>query len=161
MTIAYVGIGSNLDEPRQQVKTALDELARMEGTKLLRHSSLYRTAPMGYARQPDFVNAVAEIETTLAAESLLAELQAIEARHRRVRSFPDAPRTLDLDLLLYGEERLTSQALSVPHPRMQERAFVLAPLVEIAPHAAIPGVGAARDCLARCAGQTIEKMSGG
>ena len=159
MTIAYVGIGSNLDEPQQQVLQAMEELGRLPDTAVTRKSSLYRTAPVGYAAQPDFVNAVAELDTSLAAESLLTELQAIEERHQRVRSFPNAPRTLDLDLLLYGEEHVISKTLSVPHPRMHERAFVLAPLVEIAPQVAIPGVGPARGCLARCAGQHVERIA--
>ncbi|MGQ0653195.1 MAG: 2-amino-4-hydroxy-6-hydroxymethyldihydropteridine diphosphokinase [Betaproteobacteria bacterium] len=160
MTTAYVGIGSNLHDPRRQVRQALDELARIRETKLTGQSSFYRTAPLGYAAQADFVNAVARLDTALGAEALLGELQAIEARHQRVRSFADAPRTLDLDLLLYGEATLSTGQLTVPHPRMHERAFVLAPLVEIAPDAVIPGVGAAADCLARCSGQGIEKIDG-
>jgi 2-amino-4-hydroxy-6-hydroxymethyldihydropteridine diphosphokinase len=161
VTIAYVGIGSNLQEPRQQVLQAMDELNGLPDTAVTKRSSLYRTAPMGYAAQADFVNAVAELDTALPAESLLQQLKAIEVRHERVRSFPNAPRTLDLDLLLYGDARKAGERLTLPHPRMHERAFVLAPLVEIAPQAAIPGIGAARDCLARCAGQGIEKISPG
>ena len=159
MTTAYVGVGSNLQDPEKQVRQAFDELAGIEGTKLTRKSSLYRTAPMGYAAQPDFVNAVAEVETKLPAEALLDRLQEIEAAHRRERSFANAPRTLDLDLLLYGDAAIATERLSIPHPRMHERAFVLAPLVEIAPLAAIPGVGPARECLARCRGQEIERIA--
>ena len=133
MTIAYVGIGSNLDQPRAQVTSAFDELDRLPHTRVVRKSSLYRSAPVGYAAQPDFVNAVAQLETGLPAERLLAELQHIEARHGRSRSFANAPRTLDLDLLLFGEATLQSPGLTVPHPRMHERAFVLEPLLEIAP----------------------------
>lgn len=133
MTTAYVGIGSNLNDPRAQVLQAFGELDALPRTRVVRKSSLYRTAPMGHAVQPDFINAVAQIETGLPAERLLAELQDVEARHGRARSFPNAPRTLDLDILLFGNATIQSGALTVPHPRMHERAFVLKPLLEIAP----------------------------
>jgi 2-amino-4-hydroxy-6-hydroxymethyldihydropteridine diphosphokinase len=134
VTIAYVGIGSNLDHPRAHVMSAFDELDKLPHTRVVRKSSLYRSAPVGYAAQPDFVNAVAQLETGLPAERLLAELQEVEARHGRKRSFANAPRTLDLDLLLYGSLSLALPQLTIPHPRMHERAFVLEPLLEIAPH---------------------------
>jgi len=133
VTIAFVGIGSNLEDPEQQVKNAFAELDRLPHTRVVRRSSLYRSAPVGYDAQPDFINAVVQLETGLAAERLLAELQALEARHGRARSFPNAPRTLDLDLLLFGDARRSSPELTLPHPRMHERAFVLRPLLEIAP----------------------------
>ena len=158
MTLAYIGIGSNLDEPRSQVERAFDELARLPRTRLLARSSLYRSAPVGYGAQPDFVNAVAALDTALAARELLRELQAIESRHARKRSFANAPRTLDLDLLLFGNASIDEPHLQVPHPRMHERAFVLAPLLEIAPQALIPGRGSAAERLAACAGQKVEKM---
>ena len=134
MTLAYVGIGSNLGDPRAHVMQAFDELDRLPHTRVVKKSSLYRSAPVGYADQPDFVNAVAQLETGLPAERLLAEMQDVEARHGRRRSFPNAPRTLDLDLLLFGNLTLDTPALRIPHPRMHERAFVLKPLLEIAPH---------------------------
>ena len=150
MTVAYVGIGSNLDDPRAQVLEAFDELDRMPHTRVVKKSSLYRSAPLGFAAQPDFVNAVAQLETGLPAERLLAELQAIEARQGRSRSFANAPRTLDLDLLLFGNARVDSATLKVPHPRMHERAFVLQPLLEIAPE--LPyGLDA-------CADQQVERI---
>jgi 2-amino-4-hydroxy-6-hydroxymethyldihydropteridine diphosphokinase len=132
VTTAYVGIGSNLKDPRAQVLQAFNQLDGLPHTRVVKKSSLYRSAPMGHGPQPDFINAVAQVETGLPAERLLAELQEIEARHGRQRSFPNAPRTLDLDLLLYGNARIASPALTVPHPRMHERAFVLKPLLEIA-----------------------------
>lgn len=138
MTTAYIGLGSNLDDPVRHVETALAELDRLPHTRVVRRSSLHRTAPVGYADQPDFINAVAELETDLPPERLLDELQALEARHGRVRSFRNAPRTLDLDLLLYGDLILETERLTVPHPRMRERAFVLEPLREIAPDLEIP-----------------------
>jgi 2-amino-4-hydroxy-6-hydroxymethyldihydropteridine diphosphokinase len=159
VTIAYIGLGSNLAEPRSQVESALGELDALPRTRLVARSSLYRTAPVGYAAQPDFVNAVAAVETGLGAHELLHELQALEAAHERRRSFPDAPRTLDLDLLLFGDERIADRGLVVPHARMHERAFVLAPLVEIAPDAVIPGRGAARDLLERCRDQDLERIA--
>ena len=158
MTIAYVGIGSNLEEPETQVRKAFDELDRMPHTRLVKKSSLYRSAPLGHGAQPDFVNAVAQLETGLPAERLLAELQEIEARHGRRRSFANAPRTLDLDVLLYGERSLELPGLKVPHPRMHERAFVLKPLTEISPTLAIPGLGSAKALLDSCKDQETERI---
>ena len=158
MTIAYVGIGSNLGEPETQVRKAIDELDRMPHTRLVKKSSLYRSAPVGHAEQPDFVNAVAQLETGLPAERLLAELQEIEARHGRRRSFANAPRTLDLDLLLFGNANLRSPDLTIPHPRMHERAFVLKPLTEISPTVAIPGLGSAKALLDSCKDQETERI---
>jgi len=135
---AYVALGSNLQDPVRQVESALEELDRLPETRLVKRSSLYRTAPVGYAEQPDFVNAVAQLETRLPADRLLDQLQAVEARHGRTRSFPNAPRTLDLDLLLYGDLVLRSERLTLPHPRMRERDFVLIPLREIAPDLELP-----------------------
>jgi 2-amino-4-hydroxy-6-hydroxymethyldihydropteridine diphosphokinase len=152
VTTAYVGVGSNLNDPRAQVLQAFTELDGLPNTRVVRKSSLYRSAPMGHAAQPDFVNAVAQVETGLPAERLLAELQAVEARHGRERSFPNAPRTLDLDLLLYGTARIASPALTVPHPRMHERAFVLKPLLEIAPQ--LPFTAQ----LDACADQEVERI---
>ncbi len=159
MTVAYVGLGSNLGEPRQHLTLALRELDAVPHTRLVKASSLYRSAPVGYADQPEFLNAVAQLETGLPAARLLAELQGIEARHGRSRSFANAPRTLDLDLLLFGKEEIRGESLEVPHPRMHERAFVLQPLLEIAPQAVIPGRGPASELLPRCAGQSVERIA--
>lgn len=150
MTLAFVGIGSNLDDPRAQVLRAFEELEALPHTRLVKKSSLYRSTPVGYAAQPDFVNAVAQLETGLPAERLLAELQAIELRHGRSRSFANAPRTLDLDILLYGDLGLASPSLEIPHPRMRERAFVLKPLLEIAPQLPFSLDG--------CANQDVERI---
>lgn len=158
MTEVYIGLGANLGDAAQQLKSAIAALGALPQTRLLRASSLYRTAPVGYLDQPDFINAVAQIETELAPHALLAHLRDIEQRYGRVRSFKDAPRTLDLDMLLYGAQRIDDETLSVPHPRMHQRAFVLAPLTEIAPDCEIPGQGLARDCLAQCADQTISRI---
>ncbi|MEZ5662825.1 MAG: 2-amino-4-hydroxy-6-hydroxymethyldihydropteridine diphosphokinase [Burkholderiaceae bacterium] len=131
---AYVGLGANLgDDPARAVRDALQALAQdIAGVRLIRASSLYRTAPVD-AGGPDYINAVAEVATTLTAPALLDALQAVENAAGRQRPYRHAPRTLDLDLLLYGSGCIDSARLTVPHPRMRERAFVLVPLHEIAP----------------------------
>jgi 2-amino-4-hydroxy-6-hydroxymethyldihydropteridine diphosphokinase len=159
VTLAYVGLGSNLDDPVRQVLQAFDELDGLPRTRVVKRSSLFRTAPVGHAAQPDYVNAVARLETGLPAERLLDELQRIEAAHGRRRSFPNAPRTLDLDLLLFGELQLSSERLRVPHPRLHERAFVLEPLVELDPELVIPGLGPARDWRAGTRGQGVQRLA--
>jgi len=159
MTLAYVGLGANLGEPQQQLRQAMAELAALPETRVTARSSLYRSAPLGYAGQPDFFNAVAALETQLEPEALLGGLQAIESRHGRERSFANAPRTLDLDLLLYGDRTLATPQLTLPHPRMHERAFVLHPLVEIAPEVVIPGLGKAAERLPACRDQVVERAA--
>jgi len=129
---AFVALGANLGDAVATVQRALQTLARTPGLRLIKASSLYRTAPVD-ATGPDFINAVAEVATTLTAPDLLDALQAIEAAEGRERPYRNAPRTLDLDVLLYGDARIDSPRLTVPHPRMQERAFVLVPLAEVAP----------------------------
>jgi 2-amino-4-hydroxy-6-hydroxymethyldihydropteridine diphosphokinase len=160
VTLAYVGIGSNLGESIAQVESAFEELGRIRHTSLAARSSVYRSQPVGYADQPEFFNAVAALETTLEPLQLLQELQAIEARHGRRRSFPNAPRTLDLDLLLHGQAVVQRPELTVPHPRMHQREFVLKPLTEIAPDIEIPGIGAAKARLGACGDQGVEKIIG-
>jgi 2-amino-4-hydroxy-6-hydroxymethyldihydropteridine diphosphokinase len=159
--IAFVGLGANLAHPRRQLARAVQRLARIPRTRLLRVSGNFLTAPLGApAPQPDYVNAVAAIATALSPRALLAQLLAIERRHgrRREANMPrNASRSLDLDLLLYGRRQLTLPALILPHPRMHERAFVLRPLVEIAPAATIPGHGLARHLLPRVRGQRIAR----
>ena len=158
MTVAFVGLGANVGDPREQLIAAFGALAALPQTRLTGRSSLYRSAPLGYAAQADFVNAVARIETGLSAQALLAALLSIEQRQGRSRSFANAPRTLDADLLLYGELRIDTPALTVPHPRMHERAFVLAPLLEVDPAAAIPGRGPAATCLEACRAQRVARF---
>lgn len=130
--VAYVGLGANLGEPLATVGQALRDLAAVPGVLSLRHSALYGSSPVD-ATGPDYVNAVAELHTTLSAPALLATLQALENDAGRQRPYRNAPRTLDLDVLLYGSARIQSPKLTVPHPRMVERAFVLRPLHELAP----------------------------
>lgn len=155
---AFLGLGSNLEDPQRQILTAFERLAATPGISLVCRSSLYRTAPIGYADQPDFINAVAEVLTTLSAQDLLAAALGLEKSHGRVREFQNAPRTLDVDVLLYGDRQMECPVLTVPHPRAHTRAFVLKPLLEIAPHCIIPGLGPARDFLAACADQGIQRI---
>ncbi|GAB3242316.1 2-amino-4-hydroxy-6-hydroxymethyldihydropteridine diphosphokinase [Chitinimonas naiadis] len=136
---AYIGLGANLGDAAGTVRAATAALGELPQTRLLACSSLYRSAPVGYLDQPDFINAVAAIETGLSPHALLDGLLAIEQTHGRERSFRNAPRTLDMDLLLYGEALLHDDRLTVPHPRMIERGFVLLPLLEIAPELMLPG----------------------
>ena len=131
--LAYVALGGNLGDARTTVQQALAGLTNLPGTRVLRTSSLYRTAPM-QASGPDFINAVAALATRLSAFELLAELQQMENAQGRERPYVNAPRTLDLDILLYGDTPIHSATLQVPHPRMYQRAFVLVPLAEVAPH---------------------------
>jgi 2-amino-4-hydroxy-6-hydroxymethyldihydropteridine diphosphokinase len=154
---AFIGLGSNLEDPACQILRALDALAALSSSRLLAHSSLYRTAPIGNHDQPEFVNAVAHIETGLAPRDLLAALLDIELAHGRTRTCENGPRTLDLDILLYDELQYSGPQLTLPHPRMHQRAFVLRPLLEIATHCSIPGRGAVAELLVQCAGQKIEK----
>jgi 2-amino-4-hydroxy-6-hydroxymethyldihydropteridine diphosphokinase len=157
MTLACVGLGANLGDPRTTLAHARDEIARLPGTVLHATSPLYRSAPID-AGGPDFFNAVALIDTSMDAHALLQALQGIEARHGRERPYRHAPRTLDLDLLLYGDDSIVTPDLVVPHPRLHERAFALRPLLDIAPDACIPGRGRAIDWLPKVAGQRIEKL---
>ena len=155
----FIALGSNLDDPAGKVKQGFAAISRLRETRLAAQSSLYASAPAGFADQPDFINAVAEVQTALAPRALLDALQAIETEQGRERTVRNAPRTLDLDLLLYDGETIAEPGLVVPHPRMHERAFVLAPLAEIAPGCVIPGKGAVTDWLARCPDRTLTRLA--
>ncbi len=149
---AFIGIGANLGEPERAVRAAIAWIGGLPQTQLVRASSLYRTAPHE-AGGPDYVNAVAQVSTSLDPLALLDALQQLEAGAGRERPYRNAPRTLDLDLLLYGSEHIATPRLAVPHPRMNERAFVLVPLAEIA-----PGLVTSEQ-LAAVAGQRIERLA--
>jgi len=159
--VVFVGLGSNLKNPQAQVLRALQALHDLPHSKLLKRSSLYRSAPVGYLEQPDFINAVAQLETALSPRELLDALLVLEHDNGRTREFLNAPRTLDLDLLLYGELRHHEHGLTLPHPQMHLRAFVLAPLLEIAPGCMIPGVGSAAEALRQCGDQQLERVADG
>jgi 2-amino-4-hydroxy-6-hydroxymethyldihydropteridine diphosphokinase len=145
---AVIGLGSNLDDPESHVTRAFADLALLPDTWITARSQLRRTAPVGYAEQPDFVNACALVETRLSPRQLLDALLEIERRHGRVRDKPNGPRTLDLDIVLYGHATIDEPGLHVPHPRAHERRFVLEPLLEVWPDAVIPGHGPAAGLLA-------------
>jgi 2-amino-4-hydroxy-6-hydroxymethyldihydropteridine diphosphokinase len=157
----FVALGANLGDPVATVKTALEALDALPDARLVGVSALYRTAPVGLKHQPDFINAVAALEVdpaVLPAPTFLNLLFAIEARFGRQRSVPNAPRTLDLDLLLYGDMISDDPLCTLPHPRMHQRAFVLAPLAELAPELIIPGQGTVRELLVTCADQAIQRI---
>jgi 2-amino-4-hydroxy-6-hydroxymethyldihydropteridine diphosphokinase len=165
LVVAHVAIGANLGDPVATVRAAITALRGIAGAQLIAVSALYRTAPVGLRDQPDFINAVAALEvdaTVLPAPTFLAQLFAIEAEFGRIRmkgSVKNAPRTLDLDLLLFGDECLATPELTLPHPRMAERAFVLAPLADIAPDQMIAGRGRVTDLLADVLDQRIERLT--
>ena len=158
MPLAYVALGANLADPVAQIGAALEALAGLPQSQLLRASSLYRTAPLGIHGQPDFINAVAALETALSPQELLSAMFDVEAKFGRRRDYHHAPRTLDLDLLLYQDKTINSPQLQVPHPRMHLRAFVLAPLAEIAPGCRIPGRGCVAAWLPAVSMQAIGKL---
>lgn len=167
MITAYVGLGSNLNDPVTQVRSALDELDALLRSRCLRHSSLYRSPPMVLPisqderhpqQQPDYINAVAALETALEPADLLAELQHLEELHHRVRAERWGPRTLDLDLLLYGDQIIDTPKLKAPHPGLYERNFVLYPLSELAPDLVIPGKGSLGELLAHCERGSLERL---
>ena len=157
-SLAYVALGANLGDPTRTVSAAIQALSRIPSTSLRRTSSLYKTAPVGLKNQPDFINAVVLLETELPPMQLLAELFAIEASFGRLRSVANAPRTLDLDLLLHGNSVLSGIQLTLPHPRMHQRAFVLVPLLEIAPDCEIPGHGWVHELLDGCRDQSVIRV---
>ena len=153
----FVGLGANLGDAGATLQQALLQLAALPGTRRLATSSLYRSAPVD-AAGPDFINAVAELSTTLEPLPLLRALQAIEQQHGRQRLYRNAPRTLDLDLLLYGQRVVDVADLTVPHPRLQRRAFVLLPLLELAPDLLHPDLGPLHAQLASVQDQVIERL---
>jgi len=158
MNTAYVALGANLGNPTAAVLAAFAALANLPESRVARCSSLYRTAPVGILSQPDFINAVAVLETTLAPEALLDALLDIEARFGRIRRERNGPRTLDLDLLLYDDIELDLPRLTLPHPRLHLRAFVLLPLAEVAPDLAIPRRGSLAAWLPAVANQGIVRL---
>ena len=158
MNTAYVALGANLGDPRATVLAAFAALANLPESRVVRCSSLYRTAPVGILDQPDFVNAVAVLETSLTADALLDALLDIEARFGRIRRERNGPRTLDLDLLLYDDIELDLPHLTLPHPRLHLRAFVLLPLAEVAPDLAIPRRGSLAAWLPAVANQGIVRL---
>lgn len=156
-SVAFIGIGANLGDARATVEAALEDLNKLPQTRLTARSSLFRTAPVD-AGGDDFINAVARIETSLPAPELLLQLQSLELAHGRERPYVNAPRTLDLDILLYGQDEIRTASLTVPHPRLTQRAFALIPLLQIDPLIQIPGAGPAHGFAPVVTGQAIQKI---
>ncbi len=155
----YIGLGSNLDRPAEQVRSAVRELGQLSQVRLCASSGLYRSPPMGGLDQPDYINAVVQVETDLGPDQLFHELQEIERQHGRERKHEHwASRTLDLDLLLWGQERIDSETLTLPHPGLHERAFVLAPLRELNADLEVPGRGAVSKLLQACKYSRVDRM---
>lgn len=154
---AYIGIGANLGEARAQVEQAIASLDRLPQTRLIGQSSLFRTAPVD-ASGDDYINVVASIQTGLSGQELLEQLQALEQAAGRERPYHNAPRTLDLDILLYGDQIIATPTLTVPHPRLTQRAFALIPLLQLDPFIAIPGQGPAHQFVSQVADQAIAKI---
>jgi 2-amino-4-hydroxy-6-hydroxymethyldihydropteridine diphosphokinase len=155
---ACVALGANIGEPLRQIEAGFAALAALPDTRLLARSSLYRSAPVGYADQPDFINAVAVIETALTPHVLLDAVLNIERVNGRIREFPNAPRTLDLDIVLYGDVVLQEPGLTIPHARMLERAFVMVPLAEIAPDTVVPGQGRVSELAKRVDAASVAQL---
>lgn len=158
---AFIGLGSNIEAPAAQIRQAMQAIDKLPGTRVLARSSLYRSAPVGYLEQPDFINAVVKIETVFSPHDLLQALLALEQQQGRTREFLNSPRTLDLDVLLYDDLQHHEHGLTVPHPQMHKRAFVLLPLLEIAPDCGIPGVGPAQRAMQHCIDQQLERLPDG
>lgn len=158
MSAAYIALGANLGDPASTLHAAFGALANLPDSRVIRCSSLYRTAPVGIVDQPEFVNAVALLETTLMPQALLEELLDIERRFGRLRAEKNGPRTLDLDLLLYDDQFLDLPELTLPHPRLHLRAFVLQPLAELAPDLRLPGRGHITAWLPAVANQGIVRL---
>lgn len=160
MPRVYIGIGSNLDTPRHQVEAAIDELRQLPASHWVMCSPIYRSQPVGPQDQPEYVNAVAAIDTDTEAEALLDMLQAIEQQHGRRRDGRRwGARTLDLDILLYGDECISTDRLQVPHPEMHRRSFVLKPLHDIEPSLMIPGLGSLDSLLAQVSTADLESLA--
>jgi 2-amino-4-hydroxy-6-hydroxymethyldihydropteridine diphosphokinase len=157
---AYIGLGGNLERPVDHIRSARDAIAALPQVREAAFSSLYRSAPMGPADQPDYVNAVMAVDTTLEPLALLDQLQGIEAAHGRVRLGERwGPRTLDLDILAFGDQEIRTTRLQVPHPGMAEREFVLYPLMEIAPDLALPAVGLLKNLVDACPRRGLRVMA--
>ena len=157
---AYIGLGSNLGDSVATLESARNALAKLSGSDLLRCAGYYKSAPVGTIAQPDFINSVCALATTLTPQELLHLLMEIEKEFGRQRSgISGGPRTLDLDLLLYGNQSLKTDRLTLPHPRLHERAFVLYPLDEVAPDLVIPGLGSVKQLVRNCADQRIEPVA--
>lgn len=158
MPRVFIGLGSNLTEPQEQLRSALESIGEIPHSRLLRSSSFYRSAAVGPGDQPDYINAVAELETSLSPLDLLDHLQAIEKAHGRERTIHWGARTLDLDILLFGQQQIDELRLQVPHPRMTERNFVLEPLAELEAELLLPSGESVQTLLQQCPANRLDKI---
>lgn len=158
MNRCYIGLGSNLENPAAQLQSALEHMQAIPGTTLIACSDFFSSAPVGPGQQPDYVNAVASLDTELDPEALLDALQAIENSHGRKRTLRWGARTLDLDILLFGAQQLDTARLQVPHPRMAERNFVLEPLAQLAPNLTMPDGTPLQTLLAQCPPNRLHRL---
>ena len=156
--VVFIGLGSNQDSPIRQIINGIKAIGKLPGTTLIKLSSLYQTKPWGIIEQPDFINVVIQISSNLKAQHLLNELLQIELNQGRVRGEKNGPRTLDCDILLYGEDMIVEEGLIVPHPGMTSRATVLIPLAEIAPNLIIPKRGPVQHFLQQCDSAGVTKL---
>ena len=154
----FIGLGSNLDNPKQKIKGAIDLIAEINDINIIATSSLYETPPVGFLDQPNFINAVIQISSSINYNDLLIKLLDIELKFGRIRKEKNGPRTLDLDILLFDDLILKSESLIIPHPRMHERLFVLIPILEISPTIKIPEYGSASELISRLTMQNIKKV---
>ena len=160
MHTVYLGLGSNQSEPIKQIKNAIELIQKIETSKIIKKSSLYKSLPVGYLDQPDFINQVISIQTSLSPADLLERFQQIEFQLKRVKKITNGPRTIDIDILLFNQEIILTDDLTIPHSRMLERAFVMIPLMEIEPNILIPKISNLKEILGKLYKKTLTKIDG-
>ena len=160
MHTVYLGLGSNQSEPIKQIKNAIELIQKIETSKIIKKSSLYKSLPVGYLDQPDFINQVISIQTSLSPADLLETFQQIEFQLKRVKKITNGPRTIDIDILLFNQEIILTDDLTIPHSRMLERAFVMIPLMEIEPNILIPKISNLKEILGKLDKKTLTKIDG-
>ena len=160
MHTVYLGLGSNQSEPIKQIKNAIELIQKIETSKIIKKSSLYKSLPVGYLDQPDFINQVISIQTSLSPADLLERFQQIEFQLKRVKKIINGPRTIDIDILLFNQEIILTDDLTIPHSRMLERAFVMIPLLEIEPNILIPKISNLKEILGKLDKKTLTKIDG-
>ena len=160
MHTVYLGLGSNQSEPIKQIKNAIELIQKIETSKIIKKSSLYKSLPVGYLDQPDFINQVISIKTSLSPADLLERFQQIEFQLKRVKKIINGPRTIDIDILLFNQEIILTDDLTIPHSRMLERAFVMIPLMEIEPNILIPKISNLKEILGKLDKKTLTKIDG-
>jgi 2-amino-4-hydroxy-6-hydroxymethyldihydropteridine diphosphokinase len=158
MHTVYLGLGSNQSDPISQIKNATDLIEKIETSKIIKKSSLYESLPVGYLDQPNFINQVISLQTSLSAAELFERFQQIEFQLKRVKKIVNGPRTIDIDILLFNQEIILTNDLTIPHPRMLDRAFVMIPLLEIEPNILIPKISNLKEILGKLDKKTLTKI---